>query len=165
MIYTNYNKNPYLLQLCNITMCLVTWILICNLPPKNTYVSDLHSVSKLLIFHELDTVFFPLRVSRLMKEDNLTDFKCTFSLYSNTVLMWFLFVKQKVPCNINLSLSVSFKNYSVNECLLGEVNHTNKSLTSNYLPSCFHNVLKYLYFYSYIKLIKWEILLKELLYK
>lgn len=113
------------------------------------------SVSKLLIFHELDTYFFfLLRVFQANEGRYLDGLQMyVFFFFSNILLIWFL-VKQKVPCTINMRLSVSFKNYSVNNSLLGEVSHENKSLSNNYLPSCFHNVLKYLYFYSYIKLIK-----------
>lgn len=113
-----------------------------------------HSVAKMLIFHEISHCFLPTQNFQVNEGWQLDCFKYMFSLHSNIFFIWFLLIRQKVPCPINLSLSVSFKHYSVNDPLLGEVNNKNKNLTNNCLPSCVHNVLKYLYFYSYIKLIK-----------
>lgn len=96
------------------------------------------------IRHSFVFFFFSTQNSRLMKEDNLTDFKCMLLLYRKLLLIWFLLVKQKIPCTSILSLSVFFKNYSVNNSLL-EVNYENKNLNNNHLSSCFYSVLLLLY--------------------
>ena len=39
--------------------------------------------------YSINQTLFSLRVPRLMREDSLTDFICMFSLYSNTLLIYF----------------------------------------------------------------------------
>ena len=51
MVHTNYSNSSDLLHYASYLNINMQYFF------KNTYVSDLHRVSELLIFHKLDTVF------------------------------------------------------------------------------------------------------------
>lgn len=100
------------------------WILLCNIFFKKYLCFRFAQCFRIVIFHKLDSVF--TQSSRLMREDSLdrTSYVCFLCTATHFDLLSLDRVEKSYA--ILPWVSVSFKYYSVNDPLLGEVNHKNK---------------------------------------